>query len=149
MIDGGELHLADELGPVHGAELVAAGGVVFQVGGEEGRFEGGRDVAEEGVLLFGRDGVGAHEAEAHQAVGVDVVDEGLRDRGGKLDGLGWDDGAADGDGVSAYVAQCAGFIAVADVEGTPLHGFEGCAFLRVVGGVPLRLLRGQLRVKHP
>ena len=116
VVDAGELHGADELAEVDGAKLVAARGGVFEVCGEEGGFQRGGDVAEEGVLFLGRDGVAAHEAEAHQAVRVLVLDEGVGHGGCQLDGLFGDCGGADGDGVGAHVARGAGFIAVGDFE---------------------------------
>ena len=94
-VDAGHFHFADELGGVDGAELVGAYGLVSEVGGEEGGFQGGGDVAEEGVLLCGRDGVALHEAEAHQAVRVGVLHERLGDLIRELDGLLGNGGAAD------------------------------------------------------
>jgi hypothetical protein len=98
--DGDPDHLALEFGSVDFAELVDAGAVGIEVGGEDGQVEAAHDVVEEGFggRLLGAivDGVEVGEGEADEAVGVGVLDEGLGDGVGKLDGLVVDGYAADG-----------------------------------------------------
>jgi hypothetical protein len=60
---------------------------MFEVRGEDGAAQVGRDVGEEGLLLLGPDGVEFAESEADEAVGGGIGNEGLGNRGGQPDGL--------------------------------------------------------------
>ena len=102
------------LGGVNLAEVVGAGGVVLQAGGEDGQSERALDGVEEGGLLHRRHRVDAAEGEAEQAVGVSVLGEGARDGGGGLDGLGGRGHTADGDFVGVDLAGRARAVTVRD-----------------------------------
>ena len=130
---GGELAL--ELGGVDVAKLVASGGAVFEVGGEDGRAERGGEVVEEGLLRLRADGVEFAEGEADEAVGRGVGDEGVGDGGGEADGLGRHGRATDVDRVGADRAEGEGAVAVGDVEGGACRGLEGGGFRGVVDRV--------------
>ena len=86
-VDGHGGQAAGELGRVDDAELIAASRAMFEVRGEDGAAQVGRDVGEEGLLLLGPDGVEFAECEADEAVGGSVGGEGLGDSGGQADGL--------------------------------------------------------------
>jgi len=60
---------------------------MFEVRGEYGAAQVGRDVGEESLLLLGPDGVEFAEGEADEAVGGSIGDEGLGNGGGQPDGL--------------------------------------------------------------
>ena len=131
-VDGGVLDRALELGGVDEAELVRAGGGVFEVRGEE---RGGQivlDVVEEGLLRLRLYGVEGRKGQADQAVGVGVGDEGGGRAGGQFDGLGRHGRAADVDGVGADDARCAGRVAVLDAPGGVLELGVGGGFGGVV-----------------
>jgi hypothetical protein len=81
-VDGHGGQAAGELGRVDNAELVAAGRAVFEVRGEDGAAQVGRDVGEEGFLLLGPDGVEFAKGEADEAVGGGIGDEGRGNVGG-------------------------------------------------------------------
>lgn len=100
-VDGDVVDLTVELRRVDAAELVGADSGVAQVSREDGLREAGLDVVEEGFLGGGLDGVDGAEAEANEAVGVDVLDEAVGDVGGELDGLLLDLCASNVDGVEA------------------------------------------------
>ena len=145
--NGGETAL--ELGGVDGAELVAAGGAVFEVCGKDRLAEQGADIVEEGLLRGGADGVELAEGEADEAVGRAVGDEGGGDLGREADGLGGDGGAADVDGVGADGAKGEGAVAVGDVEGGAGGGLEGGGFGWVEGRVAGLGGGGELGVEDP
>jgi len=60
---------------------------MFEVRGEDGAAQVGRDVGEEGLLLLGPDSVEFAEGEADEAVGGGIGDEGRGNGGGQPDGL--------------------------------------------------------------
>lgn len=148
-VDGDPGHGAVELGGVDVAELVRARGGLAQVGGEHGLRERGHDVVEEGLLLLGLDRVELAEGETDQTVVVAVLDEGLRHRGGHLDGLRGRGGTADVDRVGAHVAGRAGAVTVRDGPGGALDHLERRGLRRVVQGVAGLRVGGELRVEDP
>lgn len=120
--------LALELGVIDGAEFVGAGGVVGQVGSEDGLVEVGHDVIEEGLLLLWLDGVDLAKGKTHESISVGVLDERLGNSGGHLNGLLGDSSATNVNGVKANVAGGTATIAVGDEETGTIHGLEGSAF---------------------
>jgi hypothetical protein len=98
--DGDPDHFALEFGSVDFAELVDTGAIGVEVGGEDGQVEAAHDVVEEGFggRLLGAivDGVEVGKGKADEAVGVGVLNEGLGDVVGELDGLIVDRYAANG-----------------------------------------------------
>lgn len=143
-IDGCPVELAaGEGGLVDGTELVLAGGVVLQVGGEERLVEHRHDVGEEGLLLLGLDGVELAESETDETVVHGVLSEGLRDGSGLLDGLVGNGGTTDVHGISSDDACSTRAIAVGDLPGSTCHRLERGGFL----GDELGML-SKLRLRH-
>ena len=138
-----------ELGGVDVAELVAAGGAVFEVRGEDGRTERGGEIVEEGLLRLRADGVEFAEGKADEAVGCGVRDEGIGDGGGEADGLGRHGRAPDVDRVGADRAEGKGAVAVRDVECGAGRGLEGGRFRGVIDRVAGLGGGGELSVEDP
>ena len=86
---------------------------------------------------LGGDGVDVAEGEAEEAV-TDALLELGRERVGELDGLGFDDEAADVDVVGADGAGGGGAVAVGDLPGGVGGFLEGAGFGRVEDGVACR-----------
>jgi len=103
-VDGGPGERARELGRVDGAELVGAGGVVAEVGREDGLGQRREGVVEEGLLLHRLDRVELAEGEPNEARRLSVGDEARGHVRGELDGLPCHGGPADVHRVSADVA---------------------------------------------
>lgn len=168
---GGELPVAGQLGHVDvgqvvleggvdEAEVVGAGGLVVQVGGEDGLVEGVQGVGPamgvskretilsgrpglyatstawknipEGRLGLGRDGVQAVEAETQEAVHLRLGSEGAGDGLGGLDGLRGHGDTTDGDRVGVDDTAGGGAVTVRDVPGVPAEELGGGGVIRVV-----------------
>ena len=103
VVHGGVGDVAGVFAGVDVAEVVAAGLTLLQVGGEEGRVEGGLGVGEEGLYLVGRDGIDRGKGEAEEAIAL-VLSEFRADRFGQFDGLASHRCTADVNDVSVDVA---------------------------------------------
>ena len=111
------MHGSIEFRGVDCAEFVGSHGGRAEIGGEDGLWEGGYGVVEEGFLLGGFDGIEFGEGEADESVGLRVSDEGAGDGGGEFDSLVGDGCTANIDGVGSNVACGAGAISVRDAVG--------------------------------
>ena len=131
----GEVEISFILIGVDVSEFVCPSGVVPEVCGKEGHFQGREDTIEERLLFFGFDGVDFGGTEAEQTVGLGVLEEGTGDLGGELDGLLFDDGAADVDFIETCDSGSVGFVTIFDLEGCTGDFFKGLGFRGIVSGV--------------
>lgn len=145
-VDGLVGNGAGVLGAVDEAEVIGAGSVVLQAGGEDGLVKAGLDGVEEGGLGLGLDGVDGAEGEAEQTVVVLVLHELRADLLSGLHGLAGSLDTADGDGVLEDVAAGGAAVAVADRPAVAGHG-RGVAGL--VDGVTSLVGLGQLGREDP
>lgn len=113
VVHGGVGDAAGVLAGVDVAEVVATGGSLLQVGGEERGFEAGLGVGEEGLLLVRGDGVDGAEGQAQEAIAL-VLSELGANGFGQFDGLAGDGCTADVDDVGVDVAAGRAAISVAD-----------------------------------
>lgn len=150
---GGELPVAGQLGDVNvgqvalvggvdEAKVVGAGGVVVQVGAEDGLVEGVEGVGPEGGLGLGGDGVEAVEAETEETVDGRLGGEGAGDSLGGLDGLGGDGDATDGNGVGVDDTAGGGAVTVGNVPGVAGEQLGGGGVGGVVGVLAVNLGAG-------
>lgn len=138
-VDRNPSHLALEFAGVDLAKLVHASAIGVKVGSENGQVEVRHDVVEEGLLgcLLGAivDRVQLGESKTDETVSVGVLDERLRNRIGKFNGLVRNGDTADSHCVSANNASSARTVAVRNLPLCTSHRLEGGGLLRVINTV--------------
>lgn len=149
LVDGGVGDFAGVLGRVDGAELIGSGGILVEVGSEDGAAELGLDVFEPGLLAFGLNTVDGAETETEKSVAVGVVNEGAGDLFGEFDGLLLDGDTADFDMIIADRSRSTGAITVADGPRSAGKFGPGGGLGGIEDRMALDLVCTQLGAEHP
>lgn len=150
---GGELPVAGQLGHadvgqvilegrVDEAEVVRAGGIVVQVGAEDGVVKGVQGVGPEGGLGLGGDSVQGVEAQTQETVNGGLGGERAGHGLGGLNGLRGHSDATDGDGVGVDDTAGGGAVTVRDVPGVARQELGSGGVTRVVGVLAVDLGAG-------
>lgn len=132
VVDGNVGDGTSVLGGVDEAEVIGTGGVVLEGDSEELLSKRALDSVEEGLLSGGGDSVDAAESKTEKTVGVLILLELCRDRGGSLDSLGGGSHTSNSDLISVDLARRAGTIAVADLPRVATLELGGISLVVVV-----------------